>query len=132
MKRLFISCFVMMGFLSACANKNCREIKQEEQAQQATPPLKDTAMDNKSPIIDRIKVYKPDGSLQCGQGKKIPLEKMETELAGIPVYSRYNKNDGLMRIQVCGSPTGNSNVYEIDRKNLEAATKAGFKQWTHD
>lgn len=82
--------------------------------------------------LDRVKVYKPDGSLQCGQGKAIPLPEMQKELKDIKVYSSFNKNDGMMRIQVCGSPTGNSNVYEIDRSNLEAAVKLGFKEWTYD
>lgn len=82
--------------------------------------------------MDRVKVYKPDGSLQCGQGKAVPLADMQKDLKDIKVYSSFNKNDGMMRIQVCGSPTGNSNVYEIDRKNLEAAAKLGFKEWTYD
>ena len=82
--------------------------------------------------LDRVKVYKPDGSLQCGQGKAIPIPDMQKELKDIKVYSSFNKNDGMMRIQVCGSPTGNSNVYEIDRSNLEAAVKLGFKEWTYD
>jgi len=82
--------------------------------------------------LDRVKVYKPDGSLQCGQGKAVPLADMQKDLKEIKVYSSFNKNDGMMRIQVCGSPTGNSNVYEIDRKNLEAAVKLGFREWTYD
>lgn len=90
-----------------------------------------TAMKPESKL-DRVKVYKPDGSLQCGQGKATPIADMQKELKDIKVYSSFNKNDGMMRIQVCGSPTGNSNVYEIDRKNLEAAIKLGFKEWTYD
>ncbi len=82
-----------------------------------------------SSTAERVKVYKADGSLQCGQGKQIPLAEMQKQLKDIKVYSAVNKNDGMMRIQVCGSPTGNSNVYEIDRKDLEAALKAGFKEW---
>jgi hypothetical protein len=82
--------------------------------------------------LDRVKVYKADGSLQCGQGLAVPLADMQKDLKDIKVYSSFNKNDGMMRIQVCGSPTGNSNVYEIDRKNLEAAIKLGFKEWTYD
>ncbi|MNL53665.1 hypothetical protein D3C87_1769290 [compost metagenome] len=57
---------------------------------------------------------------------------MEKDLKGIKTYSSINKNDGMMRIQVCGSPTGNSNIYEIDRKDLAAALKAGFKEWTFE
>lgn len=82
--------------------------------------------------LDRVRVYKPDGSLQCGQGKATPLAEMQKELKNITVHTSFNKNDGMMRIQVCGAPTGNSNVYEIDRKDLEAAVKAGFKEWTFD
>lgn len=80
--------------------------------------------------LDRVKVHKADGSLQCGQGKAIPVAEMQKQLKDIKVFSAVNKNDGMMRIQVCGSPTGNSNVYEIDRKDLDAALKAGFKEWT--
>ncbi len=82
--------------------------------------------------LDRVKVYKPDGSLQCGQGKAVPVPEMQKELKDFKVYSSYNKNDGMMRIQVCGSPTGNANIYEIDRSKLEAAVKLGFKEWTYD
>lgn len=82
--------------------------------------------------LDRVKVFKPDGSLQCGQGKAIPVAEMQKDLKNIKVHSSFNRNDGMMRIQVCGAPTGNSNVYEIDRKDLEAATKLGFKEWTFD
>ncbi|MGZ3769485.1 MAG: hypothetical protein ACXVCR_05045, partial [Bdellovibrio sp.] len=82
--------------------------------------------------LDRVKVYKEDGSLQCGQGKAIPAADMQKQLKNIKVYSSENKNDGMIRIQVCGAPTGNSNVYEIDRKDLPAALKAGFKEWTFE
>ncbi len=87
-------------------------------------------MTNPSTALQKVKVAKADGSLQCGQGRAIPVAEMQKELGAIKVYSSANKNDGMMRIQVCGSPTGNHNVYEIDRKDLDAALKAGFKEWT--
>ncbi|MBY0451380.1 MAG: hypothetical protein K2P92_00005, partial [Bdellovibrionaceae bacterium] len=77
----------------------------------------------------RVFVYKPDGSLQCGQGSRITPEDMKKELGAIKVFSSENKSDGMMRIQVCGAPTGMANVYEIDQKDLEAALKLGFKKW---
>ncbi len=77
----------------------------------------------------KIKVFKADGSLQCQQGQKISLEEMEKTLQGIQVYSRTNQNDGKMRIQMCGAPTGNCNIYEIDRENLEKVLGLGFKEW---
>ncbi|MGZ3806342.1 MAG: hypothetical protein ACXVB4_19170 [Pseudobdellovibrionaceae bacterium] len=94
-------------------------------------PSGDAAMKPESKL-DKVKVFKPDGSLQCGQGKATPIAEMQKELKDIKVYSSMNKNDGMMRIQLCGSPTGNANVYEIDRSQLEAAIKLGFKEWTFD
>lgn len=85
-----------------------------------------------TPQTEKIKVYKYDGSLQCGMGQSIELSDMQRELKNIKVYSAERKHDGLMRIQLCGSPTGNSNVYEIDRKDLEVAQKAGFKEWSFE
>ena len=81
-------------------------------------------------VGQRVKVFKADGSLQCGQGQKIELDKMQSELKGMKIYSKANKNDGKMRIQLCGAPTGNANIYEIDRDQLENALILGFKEWT--
>ena len=125
MNKLLILIPVMFVF-GACSHGNCRSQKAPEKTAAAASEVPVT----KSAATDRVKVYKPDGSLQCGQGKAILVSEMQKELKNIQVYSAVNKNDGLMRIQVCGSPTGNSNVYEIDRKDLEAALKLGFKEWT--
>lgn len=131
--------FFLFGFLVACQNTPCREIQhqkenQKNQTSKATDPNSEDT--NVTPATGagmlKVRVYKPDGSLQCGMGKKIALEVMEKELKGITIYSRSNRNDGLMRIQVCGAPTGNSNVYEISRNDLEKALKQGFKEWTFD
>jgi hypothetical protein len=107
--------------LTACSHSNCGAEKRA---------LKSGVVMDKSTSGDHIKVFKFDGSLQCGQGEKIALSEMQKELKDILVISSENKNDGMMRIQLCGSPTGNCNVYEIDRKDLEAALKYGFKEWT--
>lgn len=136
--------WICAGILSAvllgCATGKCVNAN-TAQAASVTAPAPTTAAPTSTSggnamkpesKLDRVKVYKPDGSLQCGQGKAIPVPDMQKDLKDIKVYSSFNKNDGMMRIQVCGSPTGNSNVYEIDRKNLEAAVKLGFKEWTYD
>ncbi len=81
--------------------------------------------------IDKVRVFKYDGSLQCGMGEAIPLATMAKELSGLKIYSQENLGDGLMRIQVCGSPTGMANVFEIDAKDLNEALKRGFKEWTY-
>ena len=127
--------------LSGCENKPCREIQAEKMAKKnaqnpgsgvvpAAPATDATPTAGAGQL--KVKVYKADGSLQCGMGAKIALEAMEKDLKGIKVLSRSNINDGLMRIQVCGAPTGQSNVYEISRSDLEKALKAGFKEWTQE
>ena len=95
-------------------------------AEKKSEPVLDTPITSE---LDRIKVYKYDGSLQCGMGKAIAFEVMQKDLKNIKVYSAANKPDGLMHIQQCGTPTGTANVYEIDKKDLEAAKKLGFKLW---
>lgn len=82
--------------------------------------------------LGKVKVYKADGSLQCGMGKGIPVSEMAKELEGFKIYSSENKSDGMMRIQVCGSPTGQCNVFEIDRTQLDKALSKGFREWTFD
>lgn len=129
--------FVLLGLCAVaflgCASGKCLQSANAASAAKS-PASNDKAKDAMKPEskLDRVKVYKSDGSLQCGQGKAIAVSDMQKELGDIEVFSSQNKNDGRMRIQVCGSPTGNANVYEIDRKNLEAALKKGFKEWTFD
>ena len=77
----------------------------------------------------RVRVYKPDGSRQCESSKGQAVDIMERELAGIRVYSREKRKDGLMHIQVCGSPTGMVNLFEIDFGNLKQAEERGFKRF---
>lgn len=75
-------------------------------------------------------VAKLDGSLQCGLGQPQSLEDMERDqLAGIHVFSREKRPDGLMRAQVCGQPTGMANVYEISATDLAKAESRGFKRF---
>ncbi len=127
LKLVFLSVLCMN--LLACSHGNCRAQGQSSEVTKSTEVH--SGVSKVSPAqADKVKVYKPDGSLQCGQGKAIPLADMQKELGDIKVYSSFNRNDGLMRIQVCGAPTGHSNVYEIDRKDLEQALKKGFKEWT--
>ena len=110
---------VLLG--TSCSNKPCRIEERKASSM---------AQDSKvAPVATTVFVYKADGSLQCGEGVKIGLDKMKQDLKGINVISSVNKHDGMMRTQVCGAPTGFSNVYEIKSTDLEAALKLGFKQW---
>ena len=76
-------------------------------------------------------VFKSDGSLQCGMGQRVPLKEMAKELGDIKIYSSSNKHDGMMHIQVCGSSTGQVNIYEIAEANLKQAISRGFKPWRY-
>lgn len=111
--------------LCACATGHCRKATQ--------PPVVQT--DEKAgDEIDtnaHIFVAKPDGSLQCQKDKGVSLEKMREELEGIEVFSQTKKKDGLMHVQLCGSPTGMHNLYEILAKDLPAAEKLKFKKWLY-
>lgn len=116
-----------------CSHGNCRH-DQGQIAAKAGVEMADAKKVEapQSSVADRVKVFKADGSLQCGQGKAIAVADMQKDLKGLKVYSAVNRNDGMMRIQVCGSPTGQVNVYEINRVDLEKALKQGFKEWTQD
>lgn len=75
-----------------------------------------------------IKVYKYDESVQCDESSGIPLATMQQELvgAGIDVLCAQKGNDGQDRAAICGMGTGNINVYQIRRANLDAAEDLGF------
>lgn len=128
MKKLSLA--VSLFFLVACVSQPCKIeeraglVVTDEDRSKISSAQKDLTM--------RVFVYKPDGSLQCGMGEKIELETMKKQLKGIEVFSAVNKSDGMMRIQVCGQPTGFCNVYEIAKKDLPEALQQGFKQWTKE
>ncbi len=132
MKMVFklVSALIFSMGLVACSSGNCRSQDKITAKTLEKGSAGDTGM--KAPQAERIKIYKFDGSLQCGQGKATPVAEMQKELGTIQVFSSQNKNDGMMRIQVCGAPTGNCNIYEIPHKDLEAAQKKGFKEWVMD
>ena len=111
--------------LVACTHGHCRNQNEKKNLEPVPQGLimKST---------DKVKVYKNDGSLQCGQGKAIPIAEMAKDLGQIQVFSSYNKNDGKMRIQQCGTPTGNCNVFEIPKSELEKALQLGFKEWIYE
>lgn len=146
--RLLVVCAGLAALVlttsTGCVTGHCRDhreaamkkAKEEAKAQggeapPAVPGLTPLPSEKLAKPFDRVRVFKYDGSLQCNMGEAIALEIMRKELGSIQVYGSKNLSDGLMRIQVCGSPTGKANVYEIDRKDLEAALKLGFKEWTY-
>jgi hypothetical protein len=79
---------------------------------------------------DRVDVYMYDGTLQCGQGEEIPLERQAEILVakGIEVFASRKGSDGLMHIAVCGASTGAINIFAIEPEDLLAARELGFTQ----
>jgi hypothetical protein len=119
--------FGMVLICAGCASRHCRVTPGAPQtkASDADLPLKDSTS-------RRAKVFKYDGSLQCGRGKAISLDAAAAELKGVSVFSKVKRVDGLMHIQVCGAPTGMANVFEILETDLGQAEKLGFKKWTFE
>jgi hypothetical protein len=120
----------IFALLTACSSGNCRS--QMENSAALNPSPEAQAQASAAGVTERLKVFKYDGSLQCGMGAGKSVKDMAQELSGVRIYSSENKPDGLMHIQACSTPTGRANVYEIDKSSLEQAKKKGFKEWTFE
>ena len=126
----FIVFSLLILQITGCSNTPC---KIEERPPMAKIDDGGKTLTSNKDLTKRVRVYKTDGSLQCGMGQRIGLKDMASEqLPNIQIFSSENKHDGLMRIQVCGQPTGTCNVYEILEADFEQATKLGFKKWNRD
>lgn len=121
---IYVSISLILTFTS-CTTKICQN---REKRNHFEDQLISEKAENGS-TMKKIKVYKYDGSLQCGQGKSIALDVMQKELKGISVFSSAHIPDGLLHIQMCGTPTGMINVYEIAETDLDKALSFGFKLW---
>jgi hypothetical protein len=69
---------------------------------------------------ETIRVFRYDGSLQCGMGQAVPLDEMAKELTAvnIRVLSSEKRVVSGFIIALCGAPTGIANVYEIAKDDL--------------
>src|SRR5881628_2465541 len=88
---------------------------------------------------DTVKVFRYDGSLQCGMGQAVPLDEMAKELTAIniKVLSSEKRVVSGFIIALCGAPTGIANVYEIAKDDLPRipADQQGvkrFQPWVFD
>src|SRR5713226_35028 len=75
---------------------------------------------------DTVKVFRYDGSLQCGMGQAVPLDEMAKELTAVNIKvlsSEKSVVSGLI-IALCGAPTGRANVYEITKDDLPRIASA--------
>lgn len=125
MKIKIATTVAMALFCISCSTGHCvRDGLPEKDA-------KEQGLDEKT-ANEEILVSKHDGSRQCGAGASIPLESMAKELEGIQILAQEKKSDGLVRIQMCGHPTGMQNIYKIKRKDLKEATNRGFKPFGND
>ncbi len=136
--RLILILLPLQFLLSACAFHHCRRVPEQrivEMRESLEVPGADQKQVEEALLLNpnkRIFVYKVDGSLQCYSEPGTSLAEMAEELKGIEVFSQVKKPDGMMRPQVCGMPTGMSNVYEIAAKDLAEAEKRGFRLWEFD
>lgn len=77
----------------------------------------------------KVWVSKDDGSRQCA-GKKGAISPefamRQLKAAGVIAFQSKNGNDGQMRAQKCGSPTGNTVDVEISRADLRKALAMGY------
>ncbi len=121
--KIYLTFMLLVG----CAQGNCRSQKLDSVGTGSGKEMPTT-----STAAERIRVYKYDGSKQCGQGKVVSPDEMKKQLGEIKTYSQMNITDNLMRTQVCGSDTGRANVYEIEKASLADAKKKGFREWTFD
>ena len=71
-----------------------------------------------------------DGTIHCDKSPGMTLDRIGQELssAGIKVFSSRKGYDGREGIALCGTPTGQINIYEIASSDVFEALLLGFKQ----
>jgi hypothetical protein len=115
--------YLLVFALVACSTGHCR--RGADEVLEKVEPKPPTAFEQED--LGSIRVSKPDGSLQCNMREGLSLEDMASrELKDIQIINSEKMNDGLMRIQACGTPTGMLNVYTIRHQDLRKAQLAGF------
>lgn len=86
-----------------------------------------------------LRVYRPDGSLQCNEGdaRTLGQDKAALEGLGAHVISQEKKQLPLKISQMCGAPTGQVNTYVISEADWEKIRRsfvgpAKFGLWIFD
>ena len=86
-----------------------------------------------------VKVFKRDGSLQCGMGKPISLDEMADELRSIggEIISQEKNELPFYISAVCGAPTNSVNLYEITEASWDGIVDGivgtlNFALWVFD
>ena len=75
-------------------------------------------------------IFKPDGTTHCESKHGINLDSMELELSSndIPVFATRKGHDGREGIALCGKPTGQINIYEVNTSDVARAISLGFHE----
>ncbi|MER9304355.1 hypothetical protein [Mesorhizobium sp. M0496] len=86
-----------------------------------------------------VRVYRPDGSLQCGLGRARTLKEDQEVLSALGGHAiSAEKRIIPVRVpEVCGAPTGRANTYVIKAAEWEFILRsfvgpAGFAEWLYD
>lgn len=89
--------------------------------------------------VPQVRVYRADGSLQCGMGRERTLDEDKSILVnlGAAVLSSEKKPVPLRIPSVCGAPTGMANTYVISEGDWNKVRRsfvgpAGFGRWIYD
>ena len=117
-------------FLAACTTGNCRQNRPPNEQDKPLTKTESSFLKEVASSKNRVRISKPDGSLQCQEKSGTSFAQMQKELVGIEVFSASRRKDSLFRTQNCDSPTGFHNVYEIDRKDLQNALNLKFVEWS--
>lgn len=127
----------LIAFLQInCASQNCNNIPSRPSNEAVKLTSNETepepAVKKKTAIPAEFLttfIFVESGEKQCGTGKEKPIISFVKKLEKnkINVRSSKSQDDGKMRAQVCGAPTGKIYVFEINKKDQSQALKLGFK-----
>jgi hypothetical protein len=72
---------------------------------------------------DTVRLFRYDGSLQCGMGQAVPLDEMAKELTAvnIRILSSEKRVVSGFIIALCGAPTGIANVSSVSGNGAHRA-----------
>jgi hypothetical protein len=75
-------------------------------------------------------VTRPDGAQQCAPGSGQSLESSSSELQKnqVHVLSSQKGGDKKLRAQMCGIPSGKTNMFQIPKEDLPKAIALGFHE----
>ncbi len=89
--------------------------------------------------MSTIKIFKLDGTLQCGMGEEHTLDDMRNQLQSIggDISDAKKERVPYMIPTVCGAPTGYANVFTITNESWERIKigivgTLGFAVWVFD